>query len=579
MKQSCVLAVVVACLAAPAFGQKIPAETTGTPRFDEAIARGIDYIKAGLPNRGFDYKLPKAALAGYTCIKAGVSKKDPELKKIADEIKKHVQNGVFHPGFGAGSKLPLEYVYDSGVFAMFLAAQDPDGNLPALKAIAKFLADEQGADGSWDYPQRSTGDTSQNQYGVLGLWACMRAGAKVSPQVWDKCLQWHVNKKSRDGGWAYHPGNQAGPGNGASTHNMTFGATGTMAICRLILYPEYAPGGKKRKKKKKKLFGVLEETEVISSAASEKINPYANYKPAVQIARVDAAINGGVNWLDTRFELQNPFVGNEMYFYYAMERSMAMNDTKKLGGQDWYQACGYKLLEIQKENGSWFPEPSKGPVGTCFGVLFLLRSTKKIVDAAYGTGIQMGKRGFDLDADPLADAKKKKKLGPLPEMLARLDQMNLENVKGVPEEDLTALVEKILQTPRKELAKQIPLLKKLKDYPRGDVRSIVMFGLGRSGDMRVAPILIDAFNDNDVGVLSEAHTALCYISRKPRGFGIVNDLASEVEGLPQDEVDKIVNKWRKTAQNRWRAWYKRIRPYDERGDLWEISGGSASGEK
>jgi hypothetical protein len=576
MKRSCVLAVAVACFATPAFGQKIPKDPTGTPRFDAAIAKGVQYIRAGLPNRGFDYKLPKAALAGYACIKAGVSKKDPEFIKIAEEIKKHVDaNGNFHPS--NGGKLPLEYVYDSGVFAMFLAAQDPEGNLPTLRGIAKFLADEQGADGSWDYPQRTTGDTSQNQYGVLGLWACMRSGVRVSPQVWDKCLQWHVSKKNGDGGWAYHPGSSAGPGEGRSTHNMTFGATGTMAICRLILFPEYAPGGKKRKKKKKKLFGVLEETEMVSAAQNAKLNPYANYKPAVQISRVDAAISGGVNWLNTRFELQNPFTGNEMYYYYAMERAMAMNDVKQLAQQDWYQACGFKLLEEQKDNGSWYPRPNDA-VGTCFGVLFLLRSTAKIVEGAYGTGIQVGKRGFDLDADPLADSKKKK-LGPLDEMLARLDQMNLENVKGVPEEDLTALVEKILQTPRKELAKQIPLLKKLKDYPRGDVRSIVMFGLGRSGDMRVAPILIDALNDNDVGVLSEAHTALCYISRKPRGFGIVSDLASEVEGLPQDEIDKTVNKWRKMAQSRWRAWYKRIRPYDERGDLWEMSGGSASAGK
>ena len=116
------------------------------------------------------------------------------------------------------------------------------------------------------------------------------------------------------------------------------------------------------------------------------------------------------------------------------------------------------------------------------------------------------------------------------------------------------------------------MLKKLRDYPRGDVRSVVMFGLGRSGDMRVAPMLIDALNDNDVGVLSEAHTALCYISRKPQGFGLKDDLAGEVEGLEQAEIDKIVNTWRKQAQNRWRAWYKRIRPYDERGDLWEMSG-------
>ena len=572
MLRSCVAVLVTAvvCSSGSAFGD-IPKQPTGVPRFDDAIRKAVAHIREDLVKNN-DLKVAEKALAGYTLLKAGVPNTDKGIRAAVDEIKKTRFNadGSFRPG--AGANPPLEHIYFSGVMALLLAADNPEGNIRELREIAKYIISQQGSDGSWDYPQRTTGDTSMNQYGVLGLWACMRAGVKVPPQVWDKCLGWHVRNRANDGGWAYHPGSPAGEAEGASTPSMTYGAAGTMAICRLLIYPDYAPGGAKKKKAKKKLFGVLEETETNTSPASKRANPYADYKPATPIGRIDAAIDSAVSWCGTRFRTTNPYRGHPMYYYYAMERALAMNEVKNIGGQDWYTACGYQLLESQNANGSWPPAASHGSSPTCFGVLFLIKATKTLLVATYGNGIQVGDRGFDLDGDPLAKDKKKKKLGPLDEMLARMEQMQLNNVKDVPEEDLTDLVNKILQTPRKELVNHLAMLKKLRDYPRGDVRSVVMFGLGRSGDMRVAPMLIDALNDNDVGVLSEAHTALCYISRKPQGFGLKDDLAGEVEGLEQAEIDKIVNTWRKQAQNRWRAWYKRIRPYDERGDLWEMSG-------
>lgn len=569
--RSAVLAAALLTCSATAYGQVIPNPSTGFPRFDEAVRKAVVHIEEELKKNG-DMKAPEAALAAYTLMKAGVPHKHELIQKVVKTVKAKTVNGVFQPGIGA--RIPLEHVYFAGVMAMLLEADDPEANLPELRAIANYIMEHQGEDGSWDYPQRTTGDTSMNQYGVLGLWACMRAGAKVPPNVWDKCLRWHVQKRSNDGGWAYHPGSPAGAGEGASTHNMTYGATGTMAICRLLIYPDSVPG--KKKKPKKKLFGVLEERETNDTVESKTVNIYQDYSPSTGINSINSAINSGLGWVGSRFRTTCEFNSHQMYFYYAMERSLAMNDVDKLGGQDWYQSCGYKLLELQKADGSW-STGAHGVSPTCFGVLFFVKSTAKLIGKVYGNGIQVGDRGFDLD-NPNPKDKKKKKLGPLDEMLARMEQMNVQGIKDVPEEDLTNLVEKIMQTPRKELVNNLAMLKKLKDYPRGDVRSVVMFGLGRSGDMRVAPMLIDALNDNDVGVLSEAHTALCYISRKPRGFDLTADLAGEVEGLEQTEVDRIVNTWRKKAQSRWRAWYKRIRPYDERGDLWEI-GGKTTGAK
>lgn len=574
--RSVCLAIVAAGILAPSAFAQIPNPSTKNPRFDKAVARGVKFLKEDLSRGGNEGPhASEKSLAAYALLKAGVSENDPVIKKVVAEIKARVNGGVYEPA------TTNEHIYFAGIDAMLLGSADGENSRVELQAIANYLLKNQGDDGSWDYPSRTVGDTSMAQYGVLGLWSCMRNGIQIEPNVWDKALGWHTKNKNPDGGWAYHPGVQTGPGGGRSTHNMTLGATGTMAICRVILNPEYLPGGKKRKKKKETLFGgAISETDTDTAPGAKPKNPYANYRQETPNSSVEGAIGSGIGWVNSRWR-PNPAGSYPMYYYYAMERSFSMNDVKTIAKQDWFTQCGNVLLENQGDDGSWRTREEAKAIATSFAILFYMRSTQKILGKAYGLGIQIGDRGFNLDDDdPMNKKKKKKKLGPLDEMLARMDNMDLDHVKDVPEEDLTDLVDKILQSNRKELVGQMPLLKKMAGHPNGQVRSVVMFAMGRSGDMRVAPVLIDALNDNDVGVLSEAHTALCFISRKPRGFGISNTLAVDIEALTkQEEIDKKVNVWRRMALVRWRDWYKRIRPYDERGDLWEMEASKTAVEK
>ena len=203
------------------YAQKIPDPTTGNSKFDAAVVAGVQFLKTDILKSKDGGPL---SLEAYAIMKAGVSHSDPAVHKAVEEVRKKVQGSIYTP------ESQQEHVYEAGVDAMLLSDHDPDANRKELQAIAGYLMAQQGADGSWDYPQRRVGDTSMNQYGVLGLWACMRAGVKVPPTVWDRCLRWHIKGQSNDGGWAYHPGRQEGPGQGSSTHNMTFGATGTMDL-------------------------------------------------------------------------------------------------------------------------------------------------------------------------------------------------------------------------------------------------------------------------------------------------------------------------------------------------------------
>jgi hypothetical protein len=81
-------------------------------------------------------------------------------------------------------------------------------------------------------------------------------------------------------------------------------------------------------------------------------------------------------------------------------------------------------------------------------------------------------------------------------------------------------------------------------------------------------VLINGLMDVDFDAAVEARNALCVLSRRPRGFGLPDDL---IEKLPatatQAEKDSAFEKWRDEDVRRWRAWYQAVRPYSERDKL------------
>ncbi len=49
-------------------------------------------------------------------------------------------------------------------------------------AAGANIMGKQKANGSWDYDNRTFGDTSISQYAVLGLWEAENAGVTISPR-------------------------------------------------------------------------------------------------------------------------------------------------------------------------------------------------------------------------------------------------------------------------------------------------------------------------------------------------------------------------------------------------------------
>ena len=124
---------------------------------------------------------------------------------------------------------------------------------------------------------------------------------------------------------------------------------------------------------------------------------------------------------------------------------------------------------------------------------------------------------------------------------------------------------------REELLGQMETVRKLVKNPNAEIRRTAVWALGRSGQIGDALLLIQMLHDNDVDVLVEANASLKYLSRKLAGVGVPE---SPFVDLPETATDaqKIaaVNAWRREALKRWTGWYTRVRPFQERNDLFEL---------
>lgn len=85
-------------------------------------------------------------------------------------------------GKGAGSRN-----YTLGIVLMLLSEVQPQAHRAAMQGYLEELLRRQKPHGGWGYMQgehKDTGDLSQLQYAVLGLWSARGAGLTVPSAVW-----------------------------------------------------------------------------------------------------------------------------------------------------------------------------------------------------------------------------------------------------------------------------------------------------------------------------------------------------------------------------------------------------------
>jgi hypothetical protein len=536
---------------------------TGDKRFDAALRKAISFLKQKMLDPQANLHGGYHSLPAYALSSAGEPKTLPQISKAVDEVKSRITDGVYKPSNGE------HHIYEAGVDAMLMESSGGDSHFNELKALSDYIISQQGADGSWDYPSRTVGDTSMAQYGVLGLWAASRVSVEIPKEVWDKAAIWHIRTQRSDGGFQYHPGVDKGAATGgnASSINMTAGATGSLGIIQMQLYPDSMKPEDERTVKKK-AFGILEAKQPEPAVGDGGGGPY---KIQTTLSQIEGARRRGLGWATSKYRPVSP-LPHKIYYNYALERAAALTGSKLLGGKiDWFKSSGEALVKLQEPAGSW-QTFSGTHIGTSFAILFFIRPTKTAVAAQYGGGLLTGGRGLPTDlanADVSGGAvKQKRKIeGPLDELLTELSALNPDSIADAQ----AAIVEKVQVGNREDLVGELERIRTLITHPNAEIRRTAVWAVGRSGDLKDANLLITAFNDFNVDVLSEAYNSLSYLSRKIDGVGLDSNPYAELSEFPtQEQKNAAMASWKKEAIKRWGAWYLRVRPYSERNDIFEL---------
>ena len=194
-----------------------------------------------------------------------------------------------------------------------------------------------------------TGDDSNTQYAVLGLFAASRANIEVPKQTWEACEAWFESKQNGDGGWGYQCADVPdGAGNGvvsnSSSGSMTTAGLTALIVCKFYLGKDW---------------------------------------------KADAKVQKGLSWLGSNLSYTSNPGGGVMwhyYYLYGLERVGQIAGMKEFGGRDWYRGGAAWLIDNQKDDGHW-EEPGAKPtydsladdvVNTCFAILFLRRATPEL---------------------------------------------------------------------------------------------------------------------------------------------------------------------------------------------------------
>jgi len=378
-------------------------------RVDEAILRGIDYLKKAGPAAKVGAMLQVQSsdeLMLLTFLGAGVAENSPEFQKVLNNI----------------VSSPLHNVYQVSLQAMVLEELDRVKYQGRIWQCAQFLVDAQFPDGLWSYGERTavpepppgpTGkpaatsgreagtdplakkkkppvtrklpvkktrdgiglrehvNNSSAMYAALGLRACYDAGIVIPRTVVERAAKWWrnhqiVEKKEKEAGlatggtserigWSYSlslPGDPPLPK--VPTLSMTTGAVGSLVVLDYLLGVDW---------------------------------------------KKDKVVNGGINWIADHFSVgENAGAGEvwgnqktfHYYYLYALERLGVLYGTPVLGTHKWYEEGAPFLLGEQKPDGSWNDAGTwLGNTGdsqpvwdTCFAILFLKRATAPLPDVA-----------------------------------------------------------------------------------------------------------------------------------------------------------------------------------------------------
>lgn len=500
------------------------AVTPESPEVKDMVKRGLKYLEDKTHEK----------LGGKCLIGLAFYKEDKEGKKDHPKIKEAIK------ACESGS-YKHEDIYSLGIAIMFLCDIDPEGHRSLIEEMLAHLLSKQKECGGWGYENMTTGDTSQTQYAVLGMWMAEGNGIKVPIEAEENVANWLLRTQDPTGGWGYQ-----GKDSGSFTRQQQSEVHGSVTSAGLG-----------------SLYIVADQLHLTTPKEPEPDGPKALRivrdgapKRQPRTKKVDQnmtlrALNDGDRWFPQHFKMEG--VHWLYYYLYAFERYQSFRELGEGRVEKepaWYNAY-YKLLkEKQEKDGSWFNQNEGREISTAFAVLFLLRSAQKAIVkvANLGDGVLLGGMGLPPN---VADLKEKD--GKVVDAAAMSG--SIEELLAVLEDDTSAAGLRLAESDTvieisgdvTKRVGQVAKLRSLVSAPTFEARLVAVRSLGKTGNLDNVPVLIYALTDPDLRVVREADKALRFVSRKFEGYGFPKDPKPS-----KGDLDKLRDNWKK--------WYLSIKP-------------------
>ncbi len=329
------------------------AEKYGTfseENLDRAIKQAKEYLYSQQKNGHWEkygkgpgdknyHPLGPTALATVALLSAGENPQKEELKAALEILAKGAKNetGTYTLGLMGN--------------VFMLANRKTQGKYrPELRLVTKRLVLST-QNGSYGYrsegKQDSSGDHSNSQYGLLGVWGGRLGSEEIDKEYWAAVMRHWLLTQNADGGWAYNwegggKKGAAGPSGKESTRTMVTAGVASLFVC----------------------FDNLFADAFIECKTSSHFT----------------AIQRGLDWFDRNFADEDGRIdvrGRSGYYLYGIERVGLASGYKYFGKADWFKLGTEYLLGKQK-NGYWGGSKG-GVIETSYALLFLARGRHPVL--------------------------------------------------------------------------------------------------------------------------------------------------------------------------------------------------------
>ncbi|MCC7139480.1 MAG: hypothetical protein IT460_13745 [Planctomycetes bacterium] len=355
---------------------------------DAAIDRGVAWLRTqsepsgAFKPRGEDAFGP-TALAILTLVECGVPREDPLVEKAMGWLcLQPAPTSTYHRALAL---VALERAYTPASEEALLATGRQKGRIRALpperrdfcRRVGDALLADVASPGSWGYPSAANAllqfDSSNTQYGALGMRAMARLGFEVPDTMWIGLVR-HVQvcreRKAPRGVLRLRREGERDPAPGETVAGAT--AAGEKV-------PEVAGFSYSTRDPEPTASMTLAGIACLELARHE-LSSRGSRKWTPPVAdEVAAWILGGWAWLDRHWGVdrnaEHPHGSWHLYFLYSLERAGVFSRVRTVGDKDWYFEGAVRLLLQQEKEGSWDAVDEQRLVATCFALLFLKRAT------------------------------------------------------------------------------------------------------------------------------------------------------------------------------------------------------------